>query len=123
MKRYFFRLASLISLTSMLSFAGSWSGVLVDADCYNSSPTNTKHGTHPATMSPSRHIKACPPTADTKSFAVVQQDGSTVNLDPDGNQKAHDLVAKEGKMSRYKVNVSGDMNQNMVKVDTISAAK
>ncbi len=117
------RLTFLASLTSMAGLAANWSGTLVDSDCYASQQRNMKQGTHPASVDNNRAIRACTATAKTKSFAVVQQDGTSLNLDADGNQKASDFVAKEGKMSRYKVNVMGDMNQNMIKVDSISIAK
>ena len=54
---------------------------------------------------------------------MVQQDGTSLNLDADGNQKASDFVAKEGRCRATKLNVMGDMNQNMIKVDSISIAK
>ena len=121
--KLFFQLASLISFTSLLSVAGSWSGALVDAHCYATPSHNTRDATPPGSQDVGRHIEACAPTSRTKSFAIVQQDGTTVNLDAQGNQKAKDLVTKTGKMSRYDVNVTGDMDANTIKVDTISAAK
>jgi len=53
----------------------------------------------------------------------VLHDGTSVDLDADGNQKAHELVMKEAKLSRYEVNVTGDRVQNTLKVDAISMAK
>jgi hypothetical protein len=117
------RLLLLASLTSALSLAESWSGLLVDSRCYTSSQNNMKAGSHPASTDIGRTLRVCAATARTRAFAIVQHDGTSVGLDADGNQKAHELVMKRGKMSQYEVNVTGDMIQNTLKVATIWTAK
>jgi hypothetical protein len=107
----------------MLTFAGSWSGFLVDAECYSATQANTKGGTHPASIDNNRTLRVCAPKATTKSFAVMQEDGTSFELDSAGNQKARDFVAKQGNVPRYKVNVTGDMTQNTLQLSTISMAQ
>jgi hypothetical protein len=116
------RLACLLSLTSVLSFAGSWSGALVDAKCYTTAQQNASHG-HPASGDTKRAVRSCSPNDKTTSFSVVQQVGMAFNLDADGNEKARELVLKEGKKSPFMVNVTGDVTQDTLKVETISIAK
>ena len=118
----FLRLAFLVSLAPVASFAGSWSGVLVDSDCYARAQSNTKQGTHPGSMG-DQSVRRCAPTVKSTSFAVVQQDGTSLKLDSNGNQKAQELIHKEGNLSQYKVSVTGDTTRDTVTVATISISK
>jgi hypothetical protein len=113
----------LVSLTCLAAPAGSWSGFLVDAECLASHNGNTRPGTHPGTVDNNRLVRVCAPTSETKTFAVMEVGGSSFMLDSEGNQKAHGLVQKAGAASSYKVNVTGDMTENTVKVAKISLAK
>jgi hypothetical protein len=116
------RLAAFLCLSSALGFAGSWSGTLVDSKCYdaeerNVNPTDTLTSVDRDT---NREISYCSPSAKTKSFAVVESSGLSFRLDPAGNAKVAELVAKAGKRSHFAVTVVGEMNKAMVKVDSIS---
>ena len=112
------RLTSLVFLASALSFAASWFGALVDSECYASVQRNVSPG-HPASHNTSRTLRVCSPNEKTKSFSVVPHDGEALRLDSDGNEKARELVLKGGKKP-YMVNVTGEMTQDTLKVDTIS---
>jgi len=119
------RLAALCCLASALSFAGSWSGWLVDSKCYaalerNKSPTDTLSYVD---RNKSDEVRYCRPNAKTKSFAVVDQDGLSFNLDASGNAKAAELVRSAGKKSAGGVMVTGELTGNTLKVDSISIAK
>jgi hypothetical protein len=116
------RLAFLLPLGSMLTFAASWSGALVDSKCYTSAQQNVSHG-HPGSTNTKRAVRSCSPNKKTNSFAIVQQVGMTFNLDGRGNEKAHELILKEGKKDHFVVNVTGDLTQETIKVDTISMAR
>jgi hypothetical protein len=116
------RLAFLLSLGSVLSFAAEWSGALVDANCYATMQHNTSHG-HPGSTDTKRAIRSCSPNEKTTSFAVVQQVGMTFNLDSGGNDKARELVLKAGKKSPFMVSVTGDVTEDTLKVNTIFLAK
>ena len=120
------RLAALFCLASALSFAGSWSGAMVDSKCYESeelnvNPTDTLTSVDRDT---SREVRYCSPSARTKSFTVVQRDGlKSFRLDSAGNAKAADLVRNTGKKSLIVVDVTGEINRNTIKVDSISLAR
>ena len=116
------RLALLLSLVATLSFAASWSGALVDSKCFASAQQNVSHG-HPGSTDTKREIRSCSPSKKTDSFSIVEQVGTALSLDSSGNEKAHHLVLKAGKKSPFMVNVTGDMDQEVIKVATISIAK
>jgi len=117
-------LAGVFWLASLCS-AETWSGWLVDSRCYdaeerNVNPTDTlTAGDRDKNM----EIRQCAPKAKTKSFGVVESDGSILKLDPAGHEKTAGLVRTAGKKSRYFVNVSGELRGSAVKVDSISLAK
>ena len=116
------RVAFLLCIASGLSFAASWSGALVDSKCYTAAQGNSSHG-HPGSTNSKQAIRSCSPNENTVSFSVVAHVGMTYNLDSAGNDKARELVLKEGKKSPFMVNVTGEANQDTLKVDTISMAK
>jgi len=125
------RLGALLCLGAALSFAGSWSGFLVDSKCYESEQSNINpfDGSTYVDYDRALQIRTCRPTAHTKSFALVkQEDGVSVKLDPAGNAKAADLVRQAGKKSHDKksyfvVTVTGEMSKDTVKVDSISRVR
>lgn len=119
------RLAVLFCLASALSFAGSWSGWLVDSKCYaslerNKNPTDTLSYVD---RDQGDEIRYCRPSAKTKSFAVVDQNGLSFNLDASGNAKAAELVRSAGKKRAGQVAVTGEKTGNTLKVDSISIAR
>jgi hypothetical protein len=119
------RIVALLCFSSALSYAGVWSGTLVDANCYaaeqrNVNPTDTLTSVDRDT---NRQITYCSPRAKTKSFTIVQSDGLSFTLDSAGNAKAVELVRKAGKQSRFAVVVTGEENKNIIKVDSISVAR
>lgn len=112
----------LVLLLASGAFAENWSGFLVDSKCYaakerNVSPTNTLIYVDRDRGS---EIAYCSPDKKTKSFGVVQPDGSDIELDAAGNAKAAALVQKAGKKSHYTVTVTGQWIRNRVAVDSIS---
>ena len=116
------RLAFLLPIVPALCFAGSWNGALVDARCFASTQQNLSHG-HPGSTDTKHAVRSCSPNAKTDSFSIVEQVGMAFNLDSSGNEKAHALVVKQGKKAPFRVHVTGDMDQDTLKVDTISMAK
>src|SRR5580704_16132508 len=119
------RLAAFLCLSSALSFAGSWSGALVDSKCYDSEERNVNPTDTMTSVDRDKdlEIRYCSPSAKTKSFAVVQQDGMGFKLDSVGNAKAAELVRKTGKKSHFAVAITGEMSRNTIKVDLISIAR
>ena len=103
------------------SFAGSWSGVLVDAACYEREERNINANDTTFDVDHDRNfeIRQCLPSARTKAFVVVQQNGQSFKLDLTGNAKAAALIPKTGKKSRIYVTVKGQEDKNGVSVDSI----
>lgn len=94
--------------TATLGLAADYSGKLIDANCS-------------AAQNPSPDSKAlaqCAPTSQTKSFAVQTADGKVIKLDSDGNKKAEEALKSDP--TKTDVTVSGSMNGQMLKVDSIN---
>jgi hypothetical protein len=116
-------LAALLAWPAGVALARTWSGSLVDAKCYaaelrNVNPTDTLTNVD---SDGSGEIRYCAPRAKTKSFALVQYDNRTLDLDAAGNAKAADLVRSTGKRSPFPVEVIGQSAGNELRVDSISA--
>jgi len=116
------RLAALVCFSSALSVAGTWSGVLVNSKCWTLRERDVNPSDTSTFVDRDRNleIRLCSPNAKTKSFAVVQPDGLSFQLDAAGNTKAADLIRQSGKESVLTVAVTGEMIKNTVKVDSIS---
>jgi hypothetical protein len=98
---------------------------LVDSKCYdaeqrNVNPTDTLTNVD---RDGNREVRYCSPDLKTKSFAVVQSDGPSLQLDSAGNAKAAELVRKTGKKSRLNVAVTGEISRSTITVDSISMAR
>ena len=116
------RLITLLCLSFAFAYAGDWSGALVDSKCFaiaelnvNPNDTSTYVG-----RDQNQELRLCSPGAKTKSFAVVQHDGVSFNLDSAGNAKAAEIVQKTDKKSSLAVVVTGEMSGNTIKVDSMS---
>ena len=119
------RIVVALVLGSGLALAETWSGALVDSKCYlarerNVNPTDTLTAVD---RDRSGDIRYCTPTLKTKVFAVVHWDNSVLQLDPAGNPKIVEIVRQAGKTSRLNVQVTGERNDHVVKVDSIAAVK
>ena len=116
---------SIFLCMASLTFGETRSGWLVNSKCYdaeerNVNPTDTLTGVD---RDKNFEIRYCAPTQKTKRFAVVEEDGSSLKLDPAGNAKAGDMVRGAGKKSRYLVNISGEISQDSIHVESLSFAK
>jgi len=116
-------LLSLVCLASTLAFATNLSGVLVDSGCFASMVGNVSHDAGHTGTDRGRAVRYCAPKASSKSFAVVQHDGSTVALEPAANPKVLEFLQKAGAKNTYKVHVAGNMSGDVLKVDTIDGSK
>jgi hypothetical protein len=117
------RLAAVACLSSALSFAGNWSGVLVDSRCWDSEENNTRDTSVYVDRDGNLEIRLCSPGAKTKSFAVVLTDGLNLKLDAAGNAKAAELIRETGKKVPVAVVVTGETSKDTIKVDSISRAR
>jgi hypothetical protein len=122
-------LVVLVFLVTVPVLAESWTGDLVDSRCYESEENNVNAFDPPNHVNHDRgyEIRVCRPHARTKSFAVVDNDGRTFQLDPSGNDKVAELVRQTDKKSRLLVTVTGAVtrqkHKKIVSVDSISLAK
>jgi ribosomal protein S17 len=116
-------LAAILCLEAPFAFSESWKGALVDADCYAREERNVNPFDPPFYANHDRgfSIRACRPSAKTKSFTVVDSDGQTLALDAAGNAKAADLVRRSATKSRMlTVTITGEKTEKTVRVDSIS---
>jgi hypothetical protein len=94
--------AMILFASAGLMLAESWSGKLIDANC------------KPDAKDPSA---TCAPTQSTRVFAVQTADGKVYRLDNSGNAKAAEAVKNDP--SKTNVTVSGSLDGQMVKVESI----
>jgi hypothetical protein len=117
------RLRWLLGLVGTLCFAATWSGPLVDAKCYASLENNTGPDSTYVARDFAGMIRYCSPTAKTKSFAVVEQGGIPVALDPQGNAQAAQFVRKTGKKGIVLAQVVRQKPRGTAKVTKLWATK
>ena len=114
------RIISLVLLSSALSFAGTWSGTLVDARCWGY--LKHKSAVSPAERNQNQDVRQCSPKAKTKSFAVLTPEGNALGLDAAGHARAELTEAAQGK-APIKVVVTGEQHtKKSIQVSSISAA-
>jgi hypothetical protein len=114
------RLVSLFCLASGLGFAGTWSGNLVDAKCYQALASNHNLSDSPVLQDVGMEVRYCTPKASTKVFAIVRRDDVSVRLDSAGNAKAAELVQQAHPKAPLYVVVSGEMHAHAIAVSSIS---
>lgn len=96
------KIGSILCLAAAFSFAETWSGKLVDANC------------QPQVKN------SCEASATTSSFAVQTADGKILKLDSAGNSKVSTAVRTDGINAKdAHVTVSGSMEGQTIKVDSI----
>jgi hypothetical protein len=121
------RIITLVLLSSALSFAGTWSGTLVDARCWGFSENNVGQKNTMSYVGRDRNLQVsqCSPKTKTKSFAVLTPEGHALTLDASGNATASSELAKVAhRKSPIRVVVTGEPNnKNSIQVSSISAAK
>jgi hypothetical protein len=84
--------------------AETWTGKLVDGNCQ-------------AESNSSKLPASCEVTPQTKVFAIQTPDGKIYRLDSEGNSKAASAV--KNNPSKTDVTISGSMNGQMVKVQSL----
>jgi hypothetical protein len=114
------RLAASVGLFTTLSFAGTWSGALVNSKCFSSEARNTRATSVYVDRDTNSEIRACTPNSKTTSFAIVDQNGQSYRLDAAGNAKAVALVQTTGKQPILHVAATGQMSGKRLQVTTLS---
>lgn len=119
------RLIVVSIFVSAAAFPATWSGVLVDSKCYAAEERNVNPHDSLTAVDRDKYQEFwyCSPTKKTRLFAVVQNDGAVVPLDPATNPKIEELVRQAGKQSPFAVIVIGERTDRLVRVDTISKLK
>lgn len=118
--------AVILSMAAAAAFAAkSWSGFLVNSDCYAAEERNVNPMDTNTYVDRDRdfEVRYCSPNAKTKSFTLVDHDGLSYTLDPAGNAKAADIVRQAGKKRVIEVTVTGEKSKNVIQVISISPAK
>jgi hypothetical protein len=115
----------LLCLLSVPVFADTWTGYLVDAKCYASEERNVSPFDPDIDTDRDRgsEVQFCRPSLKTKTFAIVDYDGQSVDLDASGNAKAADLVKQAPSKSPIAVTVTGQKHGKVVAVDSITKKK
>jgi hypothetical protein len=108
------------ALFCAIGYTQGWPGYLVDARCYESQEENVNHTQNGTDRNISFEISFCHPTAKTRSFVFIQQDGNRFHLDPAGNAKAAELVRANVHEARGLLGVSGTKNEGTIHVTAIS---
>jgi hypothetical protein len=107
--KMFTKIGAILCLTAVLSFAESFSGKLIDANC--KAPADQKD------QKDSGALASCAPTRTTTVFSVQTSDGKTYRLDASGNSKA--MAAMKQDPDKTNVTVSGSLDGQTLKVESI----
>jgi len=119
------KIAELTIGIALLASAGTWSGALVDADCYAAQERNINARDTLMNVDRDRdyEIRYCRPGPKTKSFAIVDHDGQSTALDSGANARAAEIVAKTPRKEGILVTVTGEKDHNTIKVESIAARR
>ena len=109
-------LCAIVAAFASLALAETWSGKLIDANCYDQ-------------QSGQKNVSACVPTTATSSFALYVE-GKMYKLDEGGNTKAAAALKdradrsadpeKPNPSGEITASVTGSMDpNNLIKVETI----
>jgi hypothetical protein len=103
--------------------AETWSGFLVDANCFANEERNV--GPRDTLIAVDRdlywEVRQCRPGAKTKAFGIVNQDGEFLRLDPASNSEAAAVAANVDRKSTVRVVVSGEKAANSIRPTSVSA--
>lgn len=116
------QLSALLCAAASAAIAGSWSGVLVDSNCYQSQLNNVGLDEAMSYSGRDMHysVRYCSPDTKTVTFGVVEDTWHLVVLDPAGNAKAAELLRRAETQRMIQVKVTGEIDKNTVKVDSLS---
>jgi hypothetical protein len=108
------RLVTLLVSVTGLAFAGTWSGYLVDSRCYTSAQNNVSWDSINS-RDENMPLRQCAASSQTKRFAIVLKDWSSLKLDAAGNERATTIVHNVPKRSAlYCVTVEGTRDKDKI---------
>jgi hypothetical protein len=108
------KLGLALGMFAAIGYAENWTGKLIDASCNDRSQQN------PADAKQNSDLASCAATASTTSFAIQTSDGKIYKLDASGNAKASTALKGNPDNKNATATVSGTMDGQTVKVDSIS---
>ena len=95
-------------LAAMSAFAGTWDGTVVDVMCKGQDLAS--------------HTKQCALSCSKSGFGLVTSDGQFYKFDESGNAKALAALKKTKKEKDLKAKVTGTMDGNVIKVESIQVS-
>lgn len=118
-------LAALLCLSSAVCLAGSWPGYLVDSKCYEALERNVSPLDNGSDVDRDRSFQAryCHPTAKTRAFVFMQQNGLDFRLDDSGNARAADFVRSVGRKAASLLTIMGEKSGRVIQVTSISLVR
>ena len=99
------KLAITLCLAAISAFAASWDGTVVDVMCKGKDLAS--------------HPKQCALSCAKSGFGLVTSDGKFYKFDESGNSKALAAIKKTAKDKDLKATVTGAMDGDIIKVDSI----
>jgi hypothetical protein len=99
------KLAITFCLAAISAFATSWDGTVVDVMCKGKDLAS--------------HSKQCALSCSKSGFGLVTSDGKFYKFDESGNAKALAAIKKTAKDKDLKATVTGAMDGDIIKVESI----
>jgi hypothetical protein len=107
------KLGLALGVFAALGYAENWTGKLIDAACHDQQK--------PAAGEKDKSdLAACEASASTTLFAIQTADGKVYKLDAAGNAKASTALKGNPANKAPSAEISGSMEGQTVKVDSIS---
>ena len=99
----------MFSLISVAAFAEQWSGTVVDVACKGKDLAG--------------HTRKCALSCSKSGYGLVTADGQFVKFDETGNVQALEALKAAKKEKDLKATVSGSMDGDTIKVESIKFAE
>jgi len=108
------KLGFALGVFAALGYAETWNGKLVDVACSERSQQP------PSDAKQKSDLASCAASSSTTVFGIQTSDGKVFRLDASGNSKASTALKGNPANTTPTATVSGSMDGNTVKVDSIS---
>lgn len=99
------KLIAALAVTSVLAFAETWSGTVVDVMCKKNDLAS--------------HTKECAISCAKSGYGMVLADGKFKKFDERGNVKALAAIKATGKEKDLKAQVTGTIKEDVIQVESI----
>ena len=113
MKKYVLPILFLFVSVTLFAAEQTWKNVsVIDTMCLSKVKDN-----------PDKHKTECLLMCADDGFGIITSDGKYLKFDEAGNQKALALFKETDKKNSVRVDVTGELNEDSVKVSSISFAQ